>query len=367
MRSYLARVMKYHDNPRTRIDFIQNIKSPDTRDHLIRKWDLGNSTAAQREAKQHQIHYAEQEFSSMDWECSKVDPRWNHTLSVIVLRHPVERHLSEFFYSGPGHRQQLNTHELFGKDARPRYKNGLIKMITKELPIWLDDTRIKKRSMVWFFYRQYTDNFQLRALAGCAHGSCLASKNLTLGEKVTIDKGVATYLNKTYTNPDGACTTYFSEKLNLLKPCRLKGVSDKVKDPSLCPNGCDVPCDYPVSAWGPLDQKDLSHAIGALNQYDAVFITETLDNDDQAAFLADVMGVPPNATFSLRNKNTNTEKTSERERTHFYRDLLLNLTLNELYDRIHQENTLEIKLFDYAVKLNSEMVAQWKDESGWTA
>ena len=366
MRSYLARVMKYHGNPRTRIDYIKNIKSQDIRDHLIRNWDLVNSTAAQSEAKKHQIHYAEQEFQSMDWECSRVDPRWNHTLSVIVLRHPVERHLSEFFYSGPGKRQQLDTQKLFGEDTKLRYKKGLIKMITRELPGWLDDTRIKTRGMVWFFYRQYTDNFQLRALAGCARGSCLDSMNLTLTEKVIIDKGAATYLNTTYTNPDGACTTYFNEKIKLLKPCGMRGLTAKVKGASLCPNGCDGPCDYPVSAWGPLDQKDLSHAIHALNQYDAVFITETLDNDDQAAFLADVMGVPPNATFSLRNKNTNTEKTSERERTHFYRDLLLNLTLNELYDRIHHENSLEIELFDYAVKLNSQMVAQWKEESGWT-
>ena len=67
------------------------------------------------------------------------------------------------------------------------------------------------------------------------------------------------------------------------------------------------------------------------------------------------------------NQNENTEKTSEREKTHIYRDMLLNLTLNELYDRIHRENVLEIELFNYAVRLNREMVAQWKEESGWTA
>ena len=83
-----------------------------------------------------------------------------------------------------------------------------------------------------------------------------------------------------------------------------------LEDPSLCPNGCNGPCDYPVSAWGPLDQKDVSNAIQALDQYDAVFITETFANDDQAAFLADVMGVPHNASFSLMNQNENTEKKS---------------------------------------------------------
>ena len=276
MRNYLAQVMKYHGNPRTRIEFIQNIKSQDTRDHLIRKWDMANPAAAQREAKKYQIHYAEQEWSSMDWECSQVDPRWNHSLSVIVLRHPVERHLSEFFYSGPGNGHQLDTQKLFGKDTS--YKRGLRNLISKELPDWLDNTRTKQRSMIAHFQRQYTDNFQLRALAGCAQGTCLDSKNLTPRQQVIIDEGVATYQNTPYTNPDGACTTYFSEKITLLKLCRLR---DLLEDPSLCPNGCNGPCDYPVSAWGPLDQKDVSNAIQALDQYDAVFITETFANDDR--------------------------------------------------------------------------------------
>ena len=46
-----------------------------------------------------EVHYAEQEFTSMDSMCFKVDPKWNTSLSVIVVRHPIERLFSDMFYS----------------------------------------------------------------------------------------------------------------------------------------------------------------------------------------------------------------------------------------------------------------------------
>lgn len=99
--------------------------------------------------------------------------------------------------------------------------------------------------------------------------------------------------------------------------------------------------------------------------FDLVFLTETLDHNNQAAFLADVMGVPRNAAFSLRKKNAKMRKSSEREKTHFYQDLLRNLTLEGLSWQIHEENELEIELFEYAVELNRKKVERWKEESGW--
>ena len=384
MRNYLAEVLKYHDNPRTLTDFILNVENEyidtkflqdlhkvnnlgegewDTINHTIHT--INNFTAAVEKAKsKQQIHYAEQEFTSMDWQCARLDSRWNNTLSVIMLRHPIERHLSEFFYSGPGSSLGLDAKKLFG-DTNDKYKKRVQKKIIEELPGWLNESKAESRSMNWYFGRYYTDNFQLRSLAGCAHGSCLASKNLTREENSTLMRGLIDYLNVSGTRRNGACTMYFSEKVKIIEPCRSHGKSNKGKFKDLCPFGCDTPCRYPVSAWGPLGNDDLSRAIQALNGYDAIFLTETLDNDDQAAFLADIMGVPQNATFSLRSKNTKTKKSSEREKTHFYRDLLLNLTLNELYGRIHEENALEIALFQYAVKRNREMVEQWKEETGW--
>jgi hypothetical protein len=42
------------------------------------------------------VYFVEQEFSTMDWQCRDIDPRWNYSLSVVILRHPIKRHLSKF-------------------------------------------------------------------------------------------------------------------------------------------------------------------------------------------------------------------------------------------------------------------------------
>lgn len=381
MRNYLAQALKYHDNPRSVADFIHNVNPEHINDQLFvdlkkvnnlgqDELDLINSTiltanlthAVRDGDRKHQVHYAEQEFSAMDWQCSQVDPRWNSTLSVIMLRHPIERHLSEFFYSGPGSSLGLDAKKLFG-DKNSQYKKRVRKKLVEELPNWLNETGGDKRSTNWYLGRYYTDNFQLRALAGCSYGDCMEQKNLTIDENTTILQGIEDSLNISYTKPNGACTMYFSEKVKIIEPCRSYSRSSKGKFKQLCPKGCDSPCRYPVAAWGPVEYADLSRAIQALESYDAIFLTETLDNDDQSAFLADIMGVPRNASFSLRSKNTNTKKSSEREKTHFYRDLLLNLTLDGLYERIHKENALELEFFDYAVDLNRQMIEQWKEES----
>ena len=132
-----------------------------------------------------------------------------------------------------------------------------------------------------------------------------------------------------------------------------------------CPYGCDTPCFYPAPAWGPIGNTDLSRAIAALNSYDAVFLTESLDNDDQFDFLTDVMGLRHHATFSLKSRRTNIKKRNDREKTHFYRDLLMHLDLDYLHGRLQRENNLEIQLYEYAVKLNQQMIKYWKDERRW--
>ena len=44
-----------------------------------------------------------QEFGAMPWKCPTIDKeRWESTFSVIVLREPIDRQVSEFWYSGPG-------------------------------------------------------------------------------------------------------------------------------------------------------------------------------------------------------------------------------------------------------------------------
>ncbi len=46
---------------------------------------------AQQNSSSLSISYYEQESHAMDWRCPQVDDRWNDTLSIISLRHPIER------------------------------------------------------------------------------------------------------------------------------------------------------------------------------------------------------------------------------------------------------------------------------------
>lgn len=370
---------KYHDNPRTAAEYIQNVPEEYINDQFLQNLrnviDLHaaeyelieavvNSTIAAdfNKTRQHQIHYTEQEFQSMDWECSKVDPRWNHTLSIIMLRNPIERHLSEFFYSGPG-QIRLNVKKLH---VNKKYTQEVRELLLTELPDWLNGPKNEKKILG----RWYTDNFHIRALAGCSRGDdCFQYKNITTEEFKMIAQRRSKYLNATaghvLPNPN-PCTLYFNSKIRKIDPCSTYGREQQTAKEmnKICPV-CDSPCGHPVAAWGPITHSDLSRAISALNSYDVVLITETLDNDDQAAFLADVLGVQSNATFSLKYENTRAKKITERDKTHLYRDLLLNLTSRELSERIHEENKLEIELFEYAVERNRKMVDQWKKESGW--
>ena len=122
-------------------------------------------------------------------------------------------------------------------------------------------------------------------------------------------------------------------------------------------------------AWGNVGDKDLYRAKVLLRQFDAVLLTEKLDDIDQADFLSDVMGVPRDSSFSLANKNitanTLVEKSDKREKTRFYRDLLMKLGLKDILSTLEEENKLEIEFFHYAEKLNDVMLDQWKTETGY--
>ena len=138
------------------------------------------------------------------------------------------------------------------------------------------------------------------------------------------------------------------------------------KDGKTCPNRCDGPCYYPSVAWGPVDENDLSRAIHSLEGFDIILLTETMDDKDQVALLADVMGVPHNISISTKQRNVNMVKENSREKTHYYRDLMSKLTYPYLVDSFVEENSLEIELYDYAVKLNKLMTERWKREVQWS-
>jgi len=334
--------------------------------------DYARAKSGREQTDKYQIHYIEQEFQTMDWKCPTVDPRWRESMRIIVLRHPIERHLSEFFFSGAGKKffpvskQQLSLNETYTKE--------LSSFLSDQVPLWMKRIGVKRKrnraknqegiegrfNMIFGDY--YTDNFQLRALAGCASGDCLEEKNVTETQMEKIKELHPS--SHSYSEPVPICTNYFRkpDKTTLWDVCAK---SRNAKEE--CSIGCDGPCFYPSAAWGKLGSIDVLRAANALKAFDAVLFMERLNDRDQADFLSDVMGVPRDADFSLAKRshisNEGVEKKSKREKTHFYRDLLSKLGLKHISSMLHEENKLEMEFYNHAVSLNAKVIDQWKREN----
>jgi hypothetical protein len=144
---------------------------------------------------------------------------------------------------------------------------------------------------------------------------------------------------------------------------------NKVNRSPECPYGCDAPCFYPTAAWyKEVNATHLRWARETLREFDVILLMETMDRTDQSAWLSDVLGVPRDASFALgrggNTRNYGVEKDGVREKTHFYRDLLEKLA-GDVSDLLHEENVLEIELFEYAMELNRIRTEQWKREVNW--
>ena len=114
LRAYMRDVLAYHGITRNMKAF-ENAKITER---------TGNKT------DKYQIYYIEHEFLTMDSECPNVDPRWQESIQIIALRQPIERHLSEFFFSGPGFQK------YFPIDKGQLYIN---KTYTDDLAAFMDD------------------------------------------------------------------------------------------------------------------------------------------------------------------------------------------------------------------------------------
>ncbi|KAL7477616.1 hypothetical protein ACHAW6_003415 [Cyclotella cf. meneghiniana] len=310
----------------------------------------------------------------MDSECPLHDPRWERSLRVVTLRHPIERHVSEFFFTGPGKQFHIDSQQLYRNKT---YTRQLSSFLNENFPLWMKQEGGEKKFLDlygkqegrvnMFFGGFYTNNFQLRALAGCSLPDCFKRRHvgdLTSDfEQALKKRHPFTNNNATmYSSPVPLCTHYFHTKQPLYDPCS-KG---KVRK-GACEIGCDGPCFYPSVAWGHLDRSDVARAISALEMFDAVLLMETFDEPDQSDFLADVLGVPRDAEFALTSRNASNFvvlKTNKREKTHFYRDLLANLSLRSL-ELLTVENDLEIEFFEKAVDLNKRKTNESKRETNW--
>ena len=193
-----------------------------------------------REPPNYQVYYIEHEFIPMDWRCPSVDPRWTESLRIIVLRHPIERHLSEFFFSGSGNKYYpIDKEQLY---ANKTYTTDMATYLEKAIPKWMKGIgqhRSKDNvegNFETIFSRHYTDNFQLRALAGCSSPQCLAKKKVTDEQYERVTKYHPNSYN--YTKPVPRCTQYYRNEDKpsaLFEQCAKPG---HVKDECVT-LGCD--------------------------------------------------------------------------------------------------------------------------------
>jgi len=367
LRTYIRNVFEYHGLSRDVADY-ENMREVAT---------SRNQTSATGLSSKYDISYVEQEYLPLDWQCSRIDPRWQESLNIIVLRHPIERHLSEFFFSGVSLEKKKS---VFGKQRRiidreqlfknRLYTDTLAQFIAKEVPYWVensksDDSKGNKTAKRngYMFSRWYQDNFQLRALAGCSSGECLERKQAE--QPIEMEKINEFHpLNYSYTTPEPICTQFFQDNLSF-DVCN--GKTGQVSRDQ-CSSGCDGPCSFPTVAEGSLNESDVEHAIEALKQFDAILLMERLKYADQSAFVSDVMSVPRDAEFALdntRGMNARVVKTNERELTHFYRDLLHKLNLNSVLELLESDNRLEIEFYNRAVDIYDRQMNTWKKETGW--
>ncbi|KAL7466437.1 hypothetical protein ACHAXS_006737 [Conticribra weissflogii] len=337
LRSYFNDVFLYHRKPRGLKEF---------------------GRSKRRQSDPDAVYYVEQEFSTMDYNCPIVDPRWNNSLRIITLRHPIERHLSEFFFSGPGQHFPILRDHLY---VNQTYTKELSEFLKQSVPLWMrrdGGGRGMGGKFDMLFGRFYVDNFQLRALAGCSSRECLEEKNIT--DEQLLDEIRSRHPSEeAYELPVPKCTYFFTTRreTGTFQLCAKRQKKQ-------CPNGCDGPCFYPSVAWGEMTADDVDRAARALEAYDVVLLMETFDEEDQSAWLSDVMGVPRDADFALHKrdpKNSVVEKSNTREKTHFYRDLFETLAPGVL-SRIEDENNLEVRFFDRAVEINKIKTYQWKRE-----
>mmetsp|Transcript_2416 Transcript_2416/g.5165 ORF Transcript_2416/g.5165 Transcript_2416/m.5165 type:complete len:456 (+) Transcript_2416:87-1454(+) len=335
LRSYFNDVFLYHGKPRGMKEYGRSRRRPLEPDA---------------------VYYVEQEFTTMDYECPIIDPRWNNSLRIITLRHPIERHISEFFFSGPGqhfpiHRDQLYVNQTYTKEVSD--------FLNQNVPLWMErDGGVEgmEGKFHMLFGHFYVDNFQVRALAGCSSNECLIEKNIS--DEQLLDEIRSRHPSEqSYATPVPKCTHYFTSK----KQTGTFQFCSKRRNKQ-CSDGCDGPCFYPSVAWGEMTANDVDRAVKALEAYDVVLLMETFDEEDQSAWLSDVMGVPRDADFALSKrdaKNSVVEKSNKREKTHFYRDLF-EILAPEVLSRVEDENKLEIMFFDRAVEINNIKTCQWE-------
>ncbi len=252
----------------------------------------------------------------------------------MVLCH-LQRHLSEFFYYGPGSRGKL------GKlHQSQNYSMEFAEEIRRALPQWIQ-RGINTTKQIGCVGRHFTENFQTQVLAG------------------DTDSLPRPYNGR----PESTCFHWEERKKHLRNRCTSRG--------------CDGPCSYgsspcrsrKLSSGGVAvgtkisDNVQSQRAMQVLESFDVVLLTETFDEKEQAEFVADVLNVPlVNASLAKMEKlNVRIDRSTAKERYNTYQDIV-GKTAPELIDLIASHSKFEMELYKHAMKLNAEGIQRWKDE-----
>jgi len=292
------------------------------------------------------ITYYEQEFYAMDWQCPTADAdRWRDTLSVVALRHPIERHLSEFFFSGPGSKGKLKELHKSGN-----YNDEFAHLMRIELPKWIEEGIIIN-SENGCLRRHFSDNFQVRALGG----------------HVDMAKGDLGPLPYTR-SPQQSCSVHKWSNDTSTNSTPILVHNEHCGN---CSDFCDGPCSYGmhwrggVHAGGVVTKQTRHRAMDVLAKFDVVLLTETMGEDDQVQLLADVTGVPiVNASLAADRKNIRSSghgTTTVEQKYHYYQDIINNAAPDTM-ELLEDHSAFEMDLYAKAVRINSQLTLQWRKE-----
>ena len=322
LRQYLEDVCLYYQNPK------QHATTLEMDDATSKQ--IGNVT------------YYEQEAYAMDWQCPKHDAqRWRDSLSVVALRNPIERHLSEFFYSGPGRYSRLK--ELHKEQ---NYNNGeFAHLLRIELPKWIEEGMAVTRQR-GCLRRHFSDEFQVRALSGELSGN---------------DRGPLPY-----SQPQQHCSVHIL----------INGTFVNNAQCGNCNLFCDGPCSYGnhwrggIRGGRPITAESLDRAKSVLRSFDVVLITEMMSEDDTVQMMADITGVPLGSANNGASLLTDEKKvrasgqamaTVEQKMT-YYQSILKSANADDMLKLVERHSQYEILLYEEATRINREIVAQWKEE-----
>jgi len=325
LRQYLEGVCVYYQNLKEHATKMDDSDA----DHIVPTFEqrIGNVT------------YYEQEAYAMDWQCARHDAqRWRDTLSVVALRHPIERHLSEFFYSGPGRFGRLKQLHKEKNFASGEFAH----LLRIEVPKWIEEGMAvtRKRGCL---RRHFSDEFQVRALSGELSGD---------------DSGPLPYYQ-----PKPECSVHIL----------INGTFVNNAQCGNCNIFCDGPCSYGnhwrggIRGGFAIIDESLERAKTVLRSFDIVLITETLSDDATVQMMADVTGVPL-GHGGLDEKKVKKVRMSGQamatveQKMTYYQSILKEAKADDILELIERHSQYEMLLYEEAIHINQGIMEQWKEE-----